>query len=253
MLGRKKKLKIEFVSEVKGVADMFPVLKASQYKRKWVNAAMVDYKKTRKETERQSYLVRCPGIFELFKKGYILTSWYDVSIITKKGEEGFAYKFPVEGELDNLINGNPIEGQGDNLSKWIPKRTGQINAIVKMNSPLHVIAPKGVKILFLPVPYPEHFDFESTMGILDPAVSTELNAQLHWYKEEGEVIIKAGTPLMYMLPLYDGAEDIELNTRDATEKELEFFKKVNYFHSFAFEPYRFRNKVKKLYAKYFLD
>ena len=58
---------------------------------------------------------------------------------------------------------------------------------------------------------------------------------------------------MYMLPLYDGAEDIEVTTRDATEKEREFLKRVDYFHSFAFELYKYRNKIKKLYKEYFLD
>ena len=253
MLGRKKTLKIEFVSEMKGVADAFPVLKASQYKRKWVDRAMDDYKKSHKDNDRQSFFVRCTGAFALFRKGYILTAWYDVSIITKKGEEGFAWKLPIKGKLEDELGGKPIEAQPDSIAKWIPKRTGQISSLVKINSPLHVIAPKGVKLLFLPVPYPEQFDFESSMGILDPAESTELNVQLHWYKEDGEVIIKAGTPLMYMLPLYDGAEDIEVNTRDANEKELEFFKKVDYFHSFAFELYKYRNKIKKLYKEYFLD
>tara|TARA_R110002051_G_scaffold310909_1_gene384394 strand:- start:2195 stop:2956 length:762 start_codon:yes stop_codon:yes gene_type:complete len=253
MLGKKKKLKIEFVSEMKGVADMFPILEASQYKRKWVASAMADYKKSHKDNDRQSYFVRCPGAFALFRKGYILTAWYDVSIITKKGEEGFAWKLPIQGKLEAELGGNPIEAQPDSIAKWIPKRTGQISSLVKINSPLHVIAPKGVKLLFLPVPYPEQFDFESSMGILDPSESTELNVQLHWYKEDGEVIIKAGTPLMYMLPLYDGAEDIEVNTRDANGKELEFLKTVDYFHTFSFEPYKYRNKIKKLYKRFFHD
>ena len=255
MLGKKKPIKIEFVSRIKGVAEMFPVLEASQYKRKWVNTALADYKENHKEMHNQSHIVRCPGIFSLFKKGYILTSWFDISIITKKGEEGFSWRVPMEDNLEGMYDIPNIDAQPDSLAKWIPKRDGQIKTLVKFNSPLNVIAPKGVKLLILPIPYPDQFDFDCTMGILDPAEDTALNTPLNWYKEDGEVIIKAGTPLAYLVPLYDGEREVEIINRDATEKEHEFIKKINNINVMSFSPsvYKFRQRIKKMYSTYFLE
>jgi hypothetical protein len=255
MFQKKKPIKIEFVSRIKGVAEMFPILEASQYKRKWVNTAMANYKENRQEMQKQTHVVRCPGIFSLLKRGYIITSWCDVSITTKKGQEGFDWKLPMKADHEGMYDVPPIDAQLDDLAKWIPKRDGQIKTLVKINSPLNVIAPKGVKFLILPVPYPDQFDFECATGILDPAESIELNVQLNWHKEDGEVIIKAGTPLAYLIPLYDSEREVEIINRDATEKELEFVKKVNNAHALTFSPSRsrYRQKIKNMYAKYFLD
>ena len=255
MFQKKKPIKIEFVSRIKGVAEMFPILEASQYKRKWVNTAMANYKENRQEMQKQTHVVRCPGIFSLLKRGYIITSWCDVSITTKKGQEGFDWKLPMKADHEGMYDVPPIDAQLDDLAKWIPKREGQISTLVKINSPLNVIAPKGVKLLMLPVPYPDQFDFDCSMGILDPAESIELNVQLNWHKEDGEVIIKAGTPLAYLIPLYDSEREVEIINRDATEKELEFVKKVNNAHALTFSPSRsrYRQKIKNMYAKYFLD
>ena len=101
--------------------------------------------------------------------------------------------------------------------------------------------------MFMPLPYPDSFDYESVTGILDPAESSELNIQLNWYKEEGEVLIKAGTPLMYILPISE--KEYNVVSRDATEKEMNWIKKRRYFNSFSFTP--IRSKVKTLYEKYF--
>lgn len=250
MLGRKKTLKIEFVSEIKGVAEMFPVLEASKYKRKWIDTAVADYKKTRKDNEKQSYLVRCPGIFSLFRKGYILTACHDFCITTKKGEKGFSWKFP-DTKLEEFYKGKPpIEGQA---AKFFLTRNEEMETLVKINTPYHFIAPKGIKLLVLPVPYPEQFDFESSMGILDPEESTELNVQLHWYKKDGEVVIKAGTPLAYLMPLLDSERKIEINNRYANEKEFDFLNQIDYIHALTFTPYKHMKKIKKLYKRFFLD
>ena len=101
--------------------------------------------------------------------------------------------------------------------------------------------------MFMPLPYPDSFDYESVTGILDPRDSSELNIQLNWYKKEGEILIKAGTPLMYILPISE--KKYSVVSRDATEKEMNWIEKRKYFNSFSFTP--IRNKIKTLYEKYF--
>ena len=97
------------------------------------------------------------------------------------------------------------------------------------------------------MPYPDHYDWESSSGVLEPALSSELNVQLYWNVEEGERFIKAGTPLMQIVPIWE--KDVNMVCRDANEKEMRWIKKKPYWTSFSFSPTR--NKVKELYKRYF--
>ena len=38
-------------------------------------------------------------------------------------------------------------------------RIDSINNIVKINTPYNIIAPPEIKFLFLPMPYPDHYDW----------------------------------------------------------------------------------------------
>ena len=97
------------------------------------------------------------------------------------------------------------------------------------------------------MPYPDHFDYESSSGILDPATSSELNVQLYWNIKEGERFIKAGSPLMQIVPITD--KDLTMVCREVNEKEMNWIKKRSYFKSFSFSPVR--NRIKELYHRYF--
>ena len=63
-------------------------------------------------------------------------------------------------QIASLIN--------DGIAKNIPKRPWSWPDIVKINTPWHVMAPKDVKFLIIPLPYTPFFDFEACLGILDP-------------------------------------------------------------------------------------
>ena len=237
---------VKFVSTVPGVADMFPIRPMSSYKPNWTKKAMEDYKKNYKLNDDGSHIALCPGIFDLFKFGWYVSAWYDVYIKTEKGRPGFSWRV-ASGDLMEQTKMNVIDTHGDMITKFIPKRDGRINNIVKINTPYNIIAPPEMKFLFLPMPYPDHYDWESSSGVLEPALSSELNVQLYWNVEEGERFIKAGTPLMQIVPISE--KDLNMVCRDANEKEMRWIEKKPYWNSFSFSPVR--NKVKELYKRYF--
>ena len=246
-----KNIEIKFVSRVKGISDLFPVIKASEYKRKWVDKVKKDYKQNHKEHQ---HLMRCPGIFSLLNEGYIFTTWHDVIIKTKKGEQGFSWEIPMRKD-DKEIFFVPeiIEAQTEDITKWFPKKKEQTDTIVKLNSPINVIAPKGIRLLISPIPYPEQFDFECVPGILNPLDSTEINIQLKWFKEDGEVLIKAGTPIAHLIPLYNTDKKIEIVNRDANKKELAFINKITKLQILTFNLHKYRQKIKNMYKEYFYN
>ncbi len=208
---------------------------------------MQDYKRQKANIitpQKSTHLMQCPGIFEMFKQGYIVKAWFDFVITTNKNRDGFDWRIPTEALL-NFADADVVTTHQTQINKFIPKRKNQINNIVKIMTPYHIVAPKGVKLLFMPLPYNDHFDFESTVGILDPQDCTELNVQLNWFKDNDEILVKAGTPLMYMLPLTE--KKLEMVCTNATEKEKRFFSKRKYIDFSHFgKP---RNKIKNLYNK----
>ena len=236
---------VKFVSTVKGVPDMFPIKPMSEYKPDWVKKAREDYKKLDK-TRKLTHITLCPAIFELFKFGWYVPMWYDVYITTGKDKRGFSWRVADTG-MTRLSEVNIIETHTDRITKFIPKRKDRIDHIVKINTPYRIIAPKNIKFLFLPMPYPDHFDYECSSGLLDPAVNSEVNVQLYWNIKEGDRFIKAGSPLMQIVPITD--KDLTMVCREANEREMNWVKKKPYFSSFSISP--IRNKIKESYHKYF--
>ena len=244
----KDAIEVKFVSTIPGVTDMFPIKPMSEYRPNWSAKARDNYLKIKldkeKQYEKHNHVALCPGIFDLFKQGWYVPAWYDVYIKTEKDKPGFSWRV-ASPEITAHSSMNIIDTHGDQITKHIPKRDGRIDNIVKINTPYHVISP--VKLLFLPLPYPDHYDWESSSGILDTSNSTELNVQLYWNVKEGERFIKAGTPLMQIIPLTE--ENINMICRDANDYEMKWINKRPFFNSFSFSP--MRKKVKEIYKRYF--
>jgi len=243
--------KIEFFSTIPGVAEAFPIIEAKNFKPDWTKSAIKDLvdkksKSTNNDTGRFTHLAYCPGIFDLFKTGYIVPMWYDINIKTQKNTPGFSWTM-ADKSFGSLSDIKFIDTHSDIITDFIPKRKGTIDNIVKINTPWNVIVPDGVKFICLPISYPDNFDYESTTGILDPSQSSEINIQMNWNVEDGERMIKAGTPLMHVIPLSE--ETFNLEVRTANEKDLQWVKISKYTKTFSFSTTR--HIAQKLYKRFF--
>lgn len=241
----KKQDKIEFFSTIPGLADTFPIIPAKEWRPKWVASCKEDFSKHKSYT-RPSHLYQCPGIFDLFKTGYIIPLWHDTVIKTRLDEEAFAYVHPSE-MLAKLREGDPVGTHPYELQKWLPRRPWSIAPIMKFNTPWNVIAPKGVKFLMTAMSYTDTHEFEACQGILDPSVSTELNVQGYWNIKEGEVRLNAGMPLAHLIPITEKQYDYEV--RDANSNDLAWLQKREYFTVFGFNLNK--STIKNVYNKHF--
>ena len=84
---------------------------------------------------------------------------------------------------------------------------------------------------------------------MDPSISNELNIQLKWNILEGEILIKAGTPLMQIIPLSD--ENFDIVCREETQREKMWRDKKRFFNTHTFNTSKIRNKIKDVYERYF--
>ena len=231
------KMKIEFFSTVAGVAQAFPITLAKDTLPGWVADARSDYLQTNRA---QSHLYKCPGIFDLLTTGYIVHAWHDIQIDTNTSEMT-AYA-PTE-DIENLLGEAPLQVQsGNGLSKYLPKRPWSHRDILKINTPWHVLSPKGVKLIMLPLPYTNNFLFEACSGILDPGVASEINIQAYC-NTSGIVTIKAGTPLAQLVPMTE--QTFNLVVRDMSASDNRWVTIRKYLNAFSYVINR--KKVKEGY------
>lgn len=240
--------KIEFFSMMPGVVDACPIIPAKEYTAKWMELARNDYvEQLKSQVGRFGHVFQCPGIFDLFNHGFIIPAWHDILIKTNGNLTGFSWMTPTVEFMD-LTEGRAVVGKHeDGLDKYLPKKPWALNSIIKFNTPWHVVAPKGVKFLVIPVAYTDTYEFESTIGILDPGISSEINIQVYWNIIKGEHVIKAGTPLAHIIPISD--EKFEMSCREMTEHDKKWIDKRAYFNNFTFKLKR--NLIKDFYYKHF--
>jgi hypothetical protein len=234
---------IEFYSDIYGLADTVPIVKPTDCLPKWVSVARMDYKQANKDN---THLYRCPGIFDLFTHGYIIPAWHDIKFET----DGDHYRWEVPTkDLQDMKFNKDIASAHDhkNVAKHLPRPKWAHPGVLKLNTPWHVIAPKGVKLLITAVPYPDSYEFESLTGILDPAISTEINIQMNWNTPVGMGRINAGTPLAHIIPLT--TEQLKLVVRDKNQHDEIWSLKRKFVNSMSYVLNR--NRLRKLYEGHY--
>ena len=255
----KQKTKIEFFHHKPNIIENFPIIEYKDLKLQWVKKAREDFQNRAKKGDNNipgfTHLSRCPGIFELFKYGYVITLHEDIKIMPKKGE-GFEWmsssSFHSGPGPDNVI----IEGQFDSIGQQqlnsfvhlIPRPPWTNDFIMKISTGWHVIAPKCLKFLVLPIAYPDTFDFTSTMGVLDPSMATQINFQMYWNATEPETIIRAGTPLGHLIPLSE--KKYQMVQRIANQQDRDWVNKFNSARRSSFWPMKMHNKIIDMYNKH---
>jgi len=245
------KKKIIFASKIKGISDVYPIIPAKNYKWRWAEAMREDHKKVNAELKGKPYThtFRCPGIFDIAAKGYIIPLPWDVTIETTGDGINFNADLPG-GQIERLLETPPVDAHShDTISRDVPKGPGVLKTVIKLHTPWQIIVPEGLKFLMLPIPYPDTFEFENFAGVLDSAHSSEVHIQLKWKKLLGRHTIKAGTPMAQLIPLSD--EEFDLVVRDFTDEDYEWHEKKKYFHTINIT--RDTKLVARMYKKFFYD
>jgi hypothetical protein len=241
------KNKITFVSLIPGVADAVPVYEAKHIDHQWIKTARQDYKNRKQQDGPFNHIMQCPGIFDLYNYGYIVPMWHDCLIETIGDKTTYKWAIPHDEGL--TIDGikAPLGSHEPDIVKNLPSPHYSLDGVIKFNTPWRIIAPKGIKLLMLPIAYPDSFEFESTIGLLDPGISNEINVQVKWNVLNARHQMKLGTPLCHIIPLTDKKLDLEV--RDANEQDFKWEKKKQYFASMSWVPKR--NILKQIWENHF--
>ncbi len=223
---------------VAGLATLYPPVMGNKYTPKWIETVREDYNKKWTDEQRSTLtnVIKCPGIFELFSKGFYVPLPYEADFLLEEGKETL-HRIPMFDSTSNIFDETNtstgqqvgpmqigiLEGDAPDL-KHMPRRKDTCNDIANLKTGWSIVS--DVPLLFVPLPYPDKYEWETGIGILDTRVSCEINAQISFYNkpEDGkkEYHINAGEFLMFIIPLTH--EEWNLESRELTEKDKMWLK-----------------------------
>ena len=203
-----------------------PITEAKPSDLEWFKKLQQDFNQNKKDfikpTKRRTSLNRCPGIFGIMGRGWIQRAWQDISIETNGDGQNFSWATPS----DQKDLGKGAVGVMDYISTHLDMQQLYTNdfrnlrSIIKVQSPWSVRLPKGYSLLALPIPYPDHSNYEAAIGLYKGSnVLHQLSVQLRWYVKDGICLIPAGTPLQHYVLVKD--ETINTVVRPSNEKDNE--------------------------------
>jgi hypothetical protein len=76
-----------------------------------------------------------------------------------------------------------------------------LKTVVKLETPWRVEASDDIVLLFMPVTYNNEHRFQAAHGILDTKYGHVLNIQLFWKDMNSKTLVRAGTPLVQIIPI----------------------------------------------------
>ena len=251
MIFKKKKPWVRFYSVDPGVAELQPWIPAAKLHRKWRTEALKNSASKEKRCpvmrvtklwerlsaelngdesipELYEHAVTCPALRDVMDSGYVLKCPADILIKT----DGTGVNFQWMSQMRFCTQTGP----GKYVSAHIPQQTEGIRQLVdqqkdvldwtiKLELPWRVQAHPDLVFIQMPIPYWDEDRFTPPTGIVDPSYSYEINLQLFWHKiEEGEYLIKAGTPLCQWVPVhrsYLSNRNIDFHCETANEADFE--------------------------------
>jgi hypothetical protein len=242
-----KKKQPTFYCSLSEVLENYPLVPAKSLRPKWVTESARAYKQEVEQMGTQTPVkgtARCPGIFKLMHRGWILKSWFDITIIPEHGTsrfrvhvpEGFESYLRQRGFTKSLINWF----SGDLVSRAIPLKEGSLDTTIKITTPWTVSVPKGQTLLFLPLTYADRQDFTCAPGVLEPGECYDINPIICIHTDK-EVFIPAGTPLLQIMSIQQ--EDIELAQLLETPEHWAKDQAQMYRHSHTFITKKQDNEI----------
>lgn len=219
--------KIVFFSVIPEIADLQPITAASKTRPDWLKKATQEYINLKNQEnfgkKQLNHVVKCPGISNIVRHGWILSCWQDVVIKTNGDGSSFTWSSAVDQKM--LLNGDRV---GDIVS-WHPKNQffdffGEpkncIDSILKIQTPWRCLVPKGYYLLEQHIPYSQESRFTVFPGFFsrEDGVAS-LNPQFKWHVMNDEILIKAGTPLAHYMLI--PATQPEMQISDLTPELLQ--------------------------------
>tara|TARA_B100001059_G_scaffold7187_1_gene5987 strand:+ start:3944 stop:4801 length:858 start_codon:yes stop_codon:yes gene_type:complete len=249
--------KVVFFSTIKGDVDYFPVQKMSSCKFNWQTRAKQEMKEISEEgSTTTTHYGKCPSFPLLNSMGVAVILPYDIHLSV---DEDNNLNWHTPGSI-NLVDAD-AKGTGGVVADIVPiewhsrhsvseSHTIIANGVLKINTSWIVGSTNpNLKLLILPVMTPDQDIFTASGGMLDLSKDINfLNVQGYIRGNFKNYVLRAGTPLMHVIPFTD--KKIEIEIRDAVENDHQMASSLLYITSRGLAKPRRQQMVTKAKKKW---
>ncbi len=254
----KREPKIEFFSLMPDVTRIAPIVPATQFRPDLMTNAAKELSAAKKDPrfgERKVHsTAKCPGIYNLARYGWVMTTWQDIVIETNGDGVNFAWESALDQRtlLGGDITGEAVGFHGAHqYANYIGGKVPEsISTVIKIHTPWRCVVPEGYYLQEGPLPYTDEQRFTTVRGFFSREYGVaQMNVQLLWHVMNGRTVIKAGTPIAHYMLL--PKKQPKLEVRDATPTDLEYERatKLELGRTFVSN----RTEQKCIFAKLFGD
>lgn len=188
---------IKFVTNIDTLLE-FPELHpqpARNFIPDWYKNMPIDYKLLNEYSpklfSKNRTIKTCPSFMEVFNEGYVMVAPCDIWL---RVQDNGQWEWKTAHPKFALDEHNDLQ-----FLKHIPK--SDIKKVFKFISPWYCITPKGYSVKQIPIMYDyKDTGFTVLYGNIKTDQHHEVNPQICVTVKEGEVLIKRGQPLHYLLP-----------------------------------------------------
>lgn len=231
---KKNKSWVRFYSLDQNVATIYPIIEAKSVNRDWNEVG--NLYRNRPEQGKQTVL-NCPAIKQITNSGYVLQAPADFVIKTAGKLEHVSWEIPflfkrysdkyTFSNSEYYVSCHSPAQTEPVIPRECPHSSKEyLHSAIKVETPWRVKTSDDILLLQLPVTYNNEERFTAATGIVDPRYMHSITVQLLWHITEGEILVRAGTPLVQYVPisrhlLEKGNIDFIVDTASSVEEEIE--------------------------------
>ena len=237
------KPKVEFICTSPGIEEVYPIIRASEYKHSWIKKAVADMKSggsitaehrrdyethiapemNQMKPDDERHTAKCPALQMVQNTGWIMRLHQDIRIRTIGNGEDINWIIPFQSQQEPIVSKHMTHSFYPFFENW-PKNT--LKKILKINLPWHARIPKGYKLLQTHPFLLDDNRFTTMSGVLDPhlGIASVGTIPMWWHEtdDDVDVTLKAGTPLAQFILIPKEEPDftqVELNKDPKFQKE----------------------------------
>ncbi len=220
MWGRKnqKAVVLDFYTARADVYNLFPVIEAKKTRPLWAKSLVAPFFNS--PTDKGTSLQGCPAFLKYYAKGFVMPLWSDLFLEWGgKGQTDYRWQY---ADHKSVLEVHPNSDFGEGVDE---KKAQHF----KLVSPWLVVCSEDMEFL---VSEP-HWQFETMFnmrvmpGVLEfkTQCSSNVNIMVERQQNTASMVLKAGSPLLYIRPMTE--KSVVLKTHLVSETELKRIQQLN--------------------------
>lgn len=207
---KKSKIVVDCFTTNLNAYNLFPVQKTSEFIPEWWKKMPKFFDNTLENGMeiKSPTIKKCPGIIDLYRKGFVVPMWVDMVIETHPQTKEYRY-WSADG--GSWVSNHPPQQIGGDFSNHVN---------IKFNPPWSILEKTGVQFLYIrPIYNNLSFNWQLMPGVIDFKYQWSTNINII-APNDTRISFEAGTPLVQVVPLSEKEVVIKNHVVDDNDKKM---------------------------------